>query len=273
MIAAPIQDKAETMTETTVAEAHEGKTQPGGMRSLERSLDVLEALAHAGQPQRLVDIAQATGLSPATALRILTVLERRQFVIAENLRYRLGVVNLVTSYAFTRDDTLSSHAKRFMQELAAATGLSVALQVRYGLQRVPIARVSGKDPLRYELPNGRPLPLHLGAGKVFAAAMERPEFDSLMDFVGGSMRTIRGESFTADDLWLELQQIRTQGYHVSEEERAIGTRSLGVPVTDGSGEIIAILALLSPTETHSRHDMEALIPEVTRAAHAIGRLT
>jgi IclR family pca regulon transcriptional regulator/IclR family acetate operon transcriptional repressor len=261
------------MTETTVRVPAEGKTQPGGMRSLERSLDVLEALAHAGQPQRLVDIAQATRLSPATALRILNVLERRQFVIAENLRYRLGVVNLVTAYGFTRDDALSSHAKRFMQELAAATGLSVALQVRYGLQRVPIARVSGKDPLRYELPNGRPLPLHLGAGKVFAAHMERPEFDALIASVGSPMRTIRGEVFTPEDLWLELQQIRAQGFHVSEEERAVGTRSLGVPVTDASGGVIALLALLSPTETHTRHDLEALVPEVTRAAHAIGRLT
>jgi len=262
------------MTETIVTPAGAGAAQPGGMRSLERSLDVLEALAHAGQPQRLVDIAKTTGLSPATALRILTVLERRQFVMCENLRYRLGVANLVTAYGFTRDDTLSSHAKRFMQELAAATGLSVALQVRYGDQRVPIARVNGKDPLRYELPNGRPLPLHLGAGgKIFTSQMSREEFDRLMDHVDQPMRTIRGVVVTPDDLWNELQQVRAQGYHVSEEERAIGTRSLAVPVHDATGAVIAVLALLSPMETHTRHDMEALIPEVTRAAHAIGRLS
>lgn len=260
------------MTETTVP-APAGSNQPGGMRSLERSLDVLEALIQAGRPQRLIDIAHATGLSSATTLRILTVLERRQFVISENLRYRLGAANLAGSYAYSRDDALANYAKRFMQELAAATGLSVALQVRYGFQRVQIARVNGKDPLRYELPSGRPLPLHLGTGKVVAAQMERAEFDKLVEFVGADMSTIGGRSFGAEELWIELQQIRARGYHLSEEERAVGTRSLGVPVKDSSGDLLAVLALLSPTETHGSGDLEALIPEIMRAAHAIARLT
>jgi DNA-binding IclR family transcriptional regulator len=242
------------------------------MRSLERALDVVEALVAADGPQRLVDIARATGLTPATTLRILTVLDRRQFVAAEQQRYRLGVANLVTAYGFMRDSALSRHAKPYMQELAAATGLSVALYVQYGFSRVQIVRINGKDPLRYELPNGRMLPLHLGSGKVFTSYMTRDEFDALTGELPDVLRTIEGHTFTAEELWTEVQQIHEQGYHVSFSERAVGTVSLSAPVTNHQGELIAVLVLLQPTEAAQRLDDPAMISEVKRAAAAIARI-
>jgi DNA-binding IclR family transcriptional regulator len=242
------------------------------MRSLERAFDVIESLVAADGPQRLIDIARATGLTSATALRILSVLEKREFVVSHDQRYRLGVGNLVTAYGFMRDSALSRHAKPYMQELAAATGLSVALYVRYGAHRVQIVRINGKDPLRYELPNGRLLPLHLGSGKVFAAHTTREGFDQLTAELPEVMRTIQGHRFTAEDLWDEVQQIRERGYHLSNSERAVGTVSLSAPVTDQQGGLIAVLALLSPTESPQRLDDPALISEIRRAAGAIARI-
>ena len=242
------------------------------MRSLERALDVIEALVAADGPQRLVDIARATGLTPATTLRILTVLDRREFVASEEQRYRLGIANLVTACGFMRDSALSRHAKPYMQELAAATGLSVALYVQYGFSRVQIVRINGRDPLRYELPNGRMLPLHLGSGKVFTSYMSRSKFDLLMAELPDVMRTIQGDTFTAEELWAEVQQIYQQGYHVSFSERAVGTVSLSAPVTNDQGELIAVLALLQPTESAQRPDEPAMVSEIKRAAAAISRI-
>lgn len=249
-----------------------GSEKRSTMRSLDRALDVIDALVRADGPQRLVDIAQATGLSSATALRILTVLKDRKFVAVDGQRYQLGVANLASSYAFMRDSALSRHAKPYMQELAAATGLSVALYVRYGYSRVQIVRINGKDPLRYELPNGRLLPLHLGLGKVFSAYMEREEFDEFARDLPDVMRTIRGETFSIEDLWAETRQIRDQRFHVSHEERALGTVSLAAPVVDPRGDLFAVLALLGPTEHSGSIGDEALVAEITRAAGAIARV-
>ncbi|WP_091643660.1 helix-turn-helix domain-containing protein [Micromonospora pallida] len=53
------------------------------MRSLERAMDVLDALARHEGPVRLSDIARATGLHRATALRILTTLQKRDYVTSD----------------------------------------------------------------------------------------------------------------------------------------------------------------------------------------------
>jgi hypothetical protein len=56
-----------------------------------------------------------------------------------------------------------------LEDLPKEAGLAASLFVRTGISRAVIARVEGSNPLRYELPIGKRLPLHVGAGKVLAA--------------------------------------------------------------------------------------------------------
>jgi DNA-binding IclR family transcriptional regulator len=66
-----------------------------------------------------------------------------------------------------------------LEDLPREAGLAASLFVRTGISRAVIARVEGSNPLRYELPIGNRLPLHVGAGKVLAAHLPRAKRRSL----------------------------------------------------------------------------------------------
>src|ERR1700736_6880965 len=52
----------------------------GGVQSVDRALLIIETLAEDDEGYRLTDLAIRTGLSPSTAHRLLTTLEKRRFV-------------------------------------------------------------------------------------------------------------------------------------------------------------------------------------------------
>ena len=58
----------------------EERAKAGAVQSVDRALLLLEALGEDEEGYRLTDLAFRTGLSPSTAHRLLTTLEKRRFV-------------------------------------------------------------------------------------------------------------------------------------------------------------------------------------------------
>ncbi|WP_431931150.1 IclR family transcriptional regulator [Nonomuraea jabiensis] len=246
-----------------------GQPQPS-MRSVERAFDVIEVLERSDKPLRLSEVARRAGLSPATTLRLLGVLQRRGFVVAGQQAYHLGPATLAIAHGYLVTDGLSRAATPVLQELAATTGLTTTLHIRSGLERIVIARVDGADPLRYQLPIGRRLPLHLGAGKVLAAAMPDDELDALMAAVR-DLGTAGGKPVSEADLRAELEQIRERGYHFSMNERVLGSSGISAPVPAPDGHSMASVGISGPAERHPESEMLGWVPELRRAAAALGR--
>jgi DNA-binding IclR family transcriptional regulator len=241
------------------------------MRSVERAMDLLDALARHEAPVRLADLARATGLHRATALRILNTLQQRDYVSAGPDGYRIGIAFLGGAHAFLVTDPAGRTATPVLQQLAETTGLTASLHVRSGTERVVVARVEGSNPLRYELPIGRRLPLHLGAGKVLAAALDDAERHELFAAVG-VMKTAQGTEVSIEEMEHVLTVIRRQGFYVSVDERALGTSGVSVPVPGADGGVLGVLTLSGPSEKHSVNELEGWVPELQRAASALGGL-
>ncbi|MEV0389308.1 IclR family transcriptional regulator [Nonomuraea sp. NPDC050643] len=246
-----------------------GQPQPS-MRSVERAFDVIEVLERSDKPLRLSDVARRAGLSPATTLRLLGVLQRRGFVVAERQTYHLGPATLAAAHGFLVTDRLGRAATPVLQELAATTGLTTTLHIRSGLERIVIVRVDGADPLRYQLPIGRRLPLHLGAGKVLAAAMPPDELDALIASVR-DLGTAGGKPTSEADLRAELELIAERGYHYSLNERVLGSSGISAVVPPADGPAVAAVGVSGPAERHPESEMLGWVPELRRAAAALGR--
>jgi DNA-binding IclR family transcriptional regulator len=255
---------------TPVAETAGPATSQGTLRALDRALDVLEVLERAEGSLRLTQIARQAGLHPATTLRILGVLQRRGFVTAESQAYRLGAATLATAHGFLVADPMVQAAKPILRELSATTKLTASLHQRSGMQRILVARVDGDDPLRYQLPIGQRLPLHLGAGKVIAADLDADELNTLFGAVE-ELRTASGVVLLEADFRSQLHEIAAQGWHLSLHEREMGAIGLSVPVRRVGGPVVAALSLSGPSEHHSPDELVAWVPEAQRAAVAIGR--
>ncbi|MPY57118.1 IclR family transcriptional regulator [Streptomyces spongiae] len=240
---------------------------PSPMRSVERAFDALSVLENTRHPLRLSEIARRSGLHVATAQRILNVLVDRGWAVKEEPGYVAGPAAVATAHAFLVTNRLSQVALPVLQELAATTGLTSTLYVRVGLARVLISRVEGRNPLRYQLPIGEKLPLHLGAGKTLAAWLSKDELDAYVDSVTPFTR-ISGERVTADDLRAELRRVKDDGHALSLSERVLGVTAVSAAVHSGD-QILGALSVAGPSDDLSPTDHSRVITEVRRAAAAI----
>jgi IclR family acetate operon transcriptional repressor len=240
------------------------------MRSLERAIDVLEVLEDSRHALRLSDIARRADLPVATTQRILNVLEARGRIERDATGYRPGVGLLFGAHAYLATSPLVNAARPALQDLAAETGLTASLVKRIRWHRVVLARVDGARPLRYELPIGERLPLHLGAGKVLVATMDPTDVDRLLGQLKDRTRA-NGTVIDRDDFLNELKHIRDVGYSYAFGEREPGMASVAATLTGSDTLATAAVQVAGPQDEIPAERVEQLGIEVQRAALAITR--
>lgn len=247
---------------------------PGGagspMRSVERAFDVLGVLEQARGPLRLSEVARRVGLHVATTQRLLNVLISRGYAIREESGYQVGPQVLTAAHAFLVGSRLGQASTPVLQQLAATTGLAVALFIPVAGARVQIARVEGRNPLRYVLPIGERLPLHLGAGKSLLPWLPDDERERVIaeacPFV-----TAAGAQVTADELRADLAEVKERGYAVSVGERVADVTGVSAPIL-GTRGLAGCMTVIGRAHELTPEDATRLGAELLRAAEAIGSL-
>ena len=217
---------------------------------IDRMGRILEVLARHAQPMALKTLAQASGLHPSTAHRILGALISGRLVErAEPSGYRLGIRLLELGNLVKARISVREHALPYMRELHAATGEAVNLSVRRDDEIVYVERTStDRSHMRVVNIIGARAPLHITAvGKLFLLE-DGPE--SLRSY---SQRTrlpqfTRNTITSAGALERELERIRRSGYAVDNEEAELGVRCIGAGVRDDSGALVAGLSVSAPAE-------------------------
>ena len=140
--------------------------------------------------------------------------------------------------------------------------------VRLGFKRVLVQRVEGQNPMRFVLPLGERLPLHVGAGKVLAAAMSEEDLRQMLDELG-EIRLANGQPMSREALIAELRRVRQQGYAVSLGERMLGIVAVAAPVMDAKGITIAALSVAGAADRLTSKKVDWLSVEVRDAAKMI----
>ncbi|MFC7329763.1 IclR family transcriptional regulator [Marinactinospora rubrisoli] len=218
---------------------------------------------------RLSDIARESGLHVATAQRTINQLVRRGYIQQHRLGYSLGPVILSLAHAFVVNDRLSTVATPILTELSATTGLTSSVFVRSGDERILIARADGTDPLRYQFPIGRRVPLNVGGGKVLLSGFGDAELDDYLTR-HGRVRLATGQIHEPDDIRAQVRRIREVGYHLAESERELGALSLTHAIHDSDGTLVGAINLVTTGERTRVDELLPLLPELSRGANAIG---
>ena len=240
------------------------------MRSLDRAIDVLSALQDANKPLRLSEIARQTTLHVATTQRILNVLVERGYVARTGDGYTAGPAALAAAHAFVVTNPLSVLSQPTLQQLAVSTGYTASMYVRVEFSRVLIARVESDKPLNYVLPVGERLPLHLGsAGKIILADLPAADIDQVLA-AAGDVTLASGQPLDRAALDAELDKIRGDRHAVSISERQYGIASVMAPVRTPDDVLVGVLGVTGPAEEFTEAKLGQLIPEVRRAATALG---
>lgn len=237
--------------------------QPSSIQVIERMTRLLDTLAASDQPLSLKILAGNTGLHPSTAFRILASLAEHGFVERSSLgHYRLGSKLLQLGNRVQGQFDLRREAKPIMEWLCAEINETVNLILREDDDIVYVERVTPQRMMRVEQTIGGHLPLHTTAvGKLFLAESGAEGCLEYAERSGLPGRTAHSITDPAA-LWRNVKDALRQGYALDDQEAELGVGCIGVPVRDGSGQMIAGISVSAP---FARRSLD-WIPIMQRAA-------
>jgi IclR family pca regulon transcriptional regulator len=217
----------------------EGDGQGEFVQSLERGLAVIRAFGFRRTSLTITDVAEATGLTRATARRFLLTLVRMGYVRNEGRDYWLRPRVLELGYAYLSGITLPEIAKPFIDQLVDQLGESSSLAVRDGGEIVYIAHTAPPRVMTINVPVGSRDPLYCTAlGRVLLASAPASEIDQYLE--SADLRPHTSATITdPGKLRQALAGVRADGYSLVEDELEDGLVALAVPVRDSDGSVIA----------------------------------
>jgi DNA-binding IclR family transcriptional regulator len=234
----------------------DGDFQP--VKSADRALDVLEALAAASGRPSLGDLARTLGIPKSSQSGILRTMVRRGWVEADETgtRFALGLRALQVGASYVDGDDVVARFARVLDALAAEFGETVHLGRLAGTAVTYLAKRESVHPLRLYSAIGRRLPAHATAlGKALLARR-----DDVVDLLSFPLPALTPNTITsASALHGELAAIRERGWAADREENSIGIACFAVAVNTTDAISVSIpTARLTP-------DLEAAVVAALRA--------
>ena len=229
------------------------------LRTLERGLDVLDCFTKESLNLSLTEITEITGLNPSTAFRILTTLEKRDYLKRdqETKKYKLGDQILSLHHISISESDLISIAKPYMQELFDRCQESVSIYLPIGENRLCLERIETKHMLGRVINVGESLPINKGAGgKALLAWLSKKDLNLLSK---------KGLEISEE----ELKEIRKKGYAISFGEREPGVVAIAAPIFNSKNELVAALSVAAPEVRFGDDVIEKLIPLIKEGAKKI----
>lgn len=163
---------------------HVGKQDRHFVTALSRGLDVLSCFRSGSRLLGNQDISERCRLPKSTVSRLTYTLTKLGYLhyVKESGKYRLGTATLALGSAVLGRFEVRDLARPLMQELADATGTSVALGARQRLSMVCVEVCKGNAVLSLNLEVGMRLPIATSAiGRSYLAVCTEAERVDLMD--------------------------------------------------------------------------------------------
>jgi IclR family transcriptional regulator, acetate operon repressor len=241
------------------------------VQSVDRALDLLEALASAEGEVSITSLANRTTLHVSTVHRLLTTLLRRGYVRQnpDTSRYFTGAKLATLAEGRSRFNELRHRARPVLRTLTEQTRETSNLVVLDDVMAVYIETVPSPHVVRMFTTIGNRVPLHAtGVGKALLAALPPERRDLLIDRIELRAYTAR-TIIEKTSLKRALEEVRERGYAVDDEEFDEGVRCVAValgPVGDPMGAI----SVSAPAGRMTRQRCGELAPMLRRAASELG---
>lgn len=245
--------------------------------SLQRGLDILARLG-AEAPLGVRDLARRCELAPATVQRLVNTLAQGGWIEQDlaTQRYRLGATLLALADRVDLADRMAEAARLALAPLAER-GLNGYLGVLRGAQALYLVSVQSTGPVAIRSRPGDFAKLHTTAmGKALLAGLTDAQAASLLG--PGPLEACTPHTLTDPaKVVAQLRKIRREGLSVADNENIPGVLSLGAPVVDAQGRVVASVSvayLPSAAPGESRARVTAEVRDVARRiSAAIGGAT
>lgn len=244
--------------------------EPGGVRVLHKTLDILETIKSRETGLKLAELSRTVDLPKATVYRILTTLEGRGYLDrGADGSYRMAKKMFELQRSESLEQILSRAARPVMERLVEGTKETVNLGILDGGEVVVINTVESPLAVRMSSKIGNRRHLHSTAlGKIFLSGLPEKEFLRLVRMKGIPKLTATTIT-TLDALRTEIERVRRQGWAMDNQENEIEGRCIGAPIKDGGGRVVASLSISGPVFRMDIARAKKLVPVLVAACEEI----
>ncbi|HVA38862.1 MAG TPA: IclR family transcriptional regulator [Candidatus Dormibacteraeota bacterium] len=240
------------------------------VQSVDRTLDVLEALATRRSATGISELSHIVGLHVSTVHRLLATLVDRGYVRQdpETARYHLGARIFSLSTAAEVHLDLRLLGRPYLERLMRATSETSNLVTLADEEICYLDQVESNYLVKMFTQPGMRAPLYCtGSGKVCMAFLSEEQRHALLS---QRMRPRTVHTLVErDQIEKELAEIRRQGYGFDNEEMEEGVRCVAAPVFDRRGQVIGALSVSGPTTRMTPEKAQSCVPPLLTVAREL----
>ncbi len=210
--------------------------------ALEKGLDILELLAAESEGLSQIAIAQRLGRSAAELFRMLSVLERRGYLIrGADGAYRLSLRLFELAHQHPPLKRLLTVALPAMHELAESTRQSAHLVIHFARRILVVAQVDSPEPMGFGVRLGANFPFRPDRASSRVLSAFQPA--ALQDELIAELLANGVKGLSAARVRSELAAIARKGHYRAPSDTTQGVTDLCAPVFDHSDGAVAALTL------------------------------
>lgn len=224
------------------------------VKSIEKSLRLIDTLAEAKQPLSLQEIAMRTGYAKSTVHRLLATLRTYDIIEQSPLdgRYLLGIHLFELGCSVSNKWDVTTVAKPYMQNIANKINESVCLAMLNRGEVLIISFIESTSAFHVVSRIGMKLPAHCTVqGKIMLAYLQPPQVKHIISEHGMQIYT-PNTIHTWEGLEAELATTRERGYAIDNSEFHVGLHSIAAPIYDNNGQAIysfSVVSMFHPTDS------------------------
>ncbi len=212
-------------------------------QTVQKALNLLEALVRSGQPRRLTELSRQLGLTKPNVYRLLSTLTTLGYVKKDPVTtlYSPTLKIWELGSLLVRDVDLVAVAQPRLRRLCQDTHESVQLAVFDSGFVVYVDKVDSPQPLKAMTSIGSRVPATVtSTGKALLAWLPPESLDQSMAHV---------KRYTAltltrrKDIERDLEETRIRGYSINRGEFRVGVAGLAAPVRDRTGGVVASIGV------------------------------
>lgn len=212
-------------------------------QTVQKALNLLEALVRSGQPRRLTELARQLNLTKPNVYRLLSTLSTLGYVKKDPLTslYSPTLKMWEMGSLLVRDVDLVSVAGPRLRRLCDEARESVQLAVFDAGFAVYVDKVDSPHPLKAMTTIGSRLPATaISTGKALLAWAPSEALDMAFAHV---KRYTPATLMRRKDIEADLAATRERGYSINRGEFRQGVSGIAVPVRDRSGGVVAAIGI------------------------------
>jgi IclR family acetate operon transcriptional repressor len=243
------------------------------LASVRNAARLLKEFSRTDRELGVSELARRLGLATSTVHRLLATLTAERLLERGRApgSYRLGLALYDLGASVGPNLDLHEAAMPVMATLRQSTGETVQLAVLDGLESVYIDRLESPHTVRIFARVGTRLPATTtSTGKVLLAALAPDELELRLR----QWTPQRHTPFSIVDpgtLRARLREIAERGWADNREESRVGVVSVGAPVHDASGLVIAAISVAAPTDRAGPAQLRRVRAGVVESAAVISR--